>query len=130
MARPEKGRKTRCNPAAYYFKPQGIPLGVLEEIRLEVDELEAIRLADMNELFQEQAAEKMKVSRATFGRIIMRAHKKIAEAIIHGKAIRISDNLSISIKEKSKQFCENCGKKFTNNLQNNMCQKCLQNTKE
>ncbi len=93
MPRPEKIRKTRCNPASYYFKPKDIPMSELEEIILASDELEAIRLADMDELFQENAAIKMNISRATFGRILMRAHKKIAEAIINGKAIRISENI-------------------------------------
>lgn len=90
MPRPKKIRKIKCNPACYYFKPRGIPLYLLREIELEPDELEAIKLADLNEMFQEDAAKKMNISRATFGRIIMKAHLKIADAIVNGKAIKIS----------------------------------------
>lgn len=130
MPRPEKLRRIRCSPASYYFKPKGIPISELEEISLAKDELEAIRLADLNELFQEEAAAKMNISRATFGRIIMRAHYKIADAIINGKAIRISEDMPLSIKEKSFQTCKGCRRKFRQNLQNNKCPKCLSNTKE
>lgn len=61
----------------------------LDEVELELDELEAIKLADFDEMFQEEAAKKMNISRATFGRIILKAHHKIADAIINGKAIKI-----------------------------------------
>ena len=76
-------------PQSDYFKPRGIPLSMLEEVVLTVDELEAIRLADLEHLYQEQAADKMKVSRQTFGRIIESAHKKVAEALVQGKALKI-----------------------------------------
>lgn len=102
----------------------------LEEIALSIDELESIRLADLNGFFQEDAAAKMDISRATFGRIIMRAHNKIAEAIISGKAIRIEENSSKPIIKKSKQFCKGCEKKIKHNMRNKNCQKCLPNIKE
>jgi predicted DNA-binding protein (UPF0251 family) len=76
-------------PESNYFKPRGIPLSMLEEVILTVDEFEAIRLADLENLYQEQAAERMKVSRQTFGRIIDSAHKKVAEALVTGKALKI-----------------------------------------
>jgi len=76
-------------PESNYFKPRGIPLTMLEEIILTVDEFEAIRLADLEGLYQEQSAEKMNVSRQTFGRIIESAHKKVAEALVRGKALKI-----------------------------------------
>mgnify|MGYP000154897960 CR=1 FL=1 len=90
MARPMKCRKVECAISAAYFKPQGIPMRDLEEVALELDEIEAIRLADLEELYQVDAAAKMGVSRQTFGNIIARAHKKVALAIMHGKALRIS----------------------------------------
>ncbi len=102
MARPEKKRHIRCNPACYYFKPTGIPMYELEEVELAKDEMEAIRLADINELFQEDAALKMNISRATFGRIIAKAHYKIADAIVNGKAIKIQKDLPDTLKEKVK----------------------------
>jgi predicted DNA-binding protein (UPF0251 family) len=65
-------------------------MSVLDEVVLEVDELEAVRLADLEGQYQEDAAVKMKISRQTFGNIIDRAHAKIAEALIKGKALRIN----------------------------------------
>jgi predicted DNA-binding protein (UPF0251 family) len=89
MARPRNCRRVGSIPESNYFKPRGIPLSMLEEVVLTVDECEAIRLADLESLYQEQAAEKMKVSRQTFGRIIESAHKKVAEALVKGKALKI-----------------------------------------
>ena len=89
MARPRNCRRVGFMPESNYFKPRGIPLSMLEEVILNVDEFEAIRLADLEGLYQEQAAEKMKVSRPTFGRIIDAAHKKVAEALVKGKALKI-----------------------------------------
>ena len=89
MARPIQCRRVSSVPESNYFKPRGIPLSVLEEVVLAVDELEAIRLADLEGLYQEQAAEKMNVSRQTFGRIIESAHKKVADALVKGKALKI-----------------------------------------
>lgn len=90
MARPMKCRRVACDVSAVYFKPQGIPMCNLEEVELEMDEVEALRLADLEELYQADAAEKMGVSRQTFGNIIARAHKKVADAILGGKALRIT----------------------------------------
>src|SRR4030066_1101134 len=89
MARPGNCRGVGSMPESTYFKPTGIPLSMLDEVVLTVDECEAIRLADLESLYQEQAAEKMKVSRPTFGRIIESAHKKVAEALVKGKALKI-----------------------------------------
>ena len=90
MPRPKKHRQLCCDPAADYFKPRGIPMFELEEIVLEKDELEAIKLADLDALSHEQSAEKMLISRATFGRILEKGRNKIADAILNGKAIKIS----------------------------------------
>lgn len=92
MARPIKKRRIRCNPAAYYFKPRGIPLYLLEEITLKPDEIEAVRLADLKGLSQEDAAVQMKISRATFGRILNKARFKLADAVLNGKAVMISED--------------------------------------
>ena len=89
MARPRNCRRVGSMPESNYFKPRGIPLTMLEEVILTVDECEAIRLADLENLYQEQAAEKMNVSRQTFGRIIESAHRKVAEALVKGKALKI-----------------------------------------
>ena len=64
-------------------------MDALEEVNLTLDELEAVRLADLAELYQEDAAKKMNVSRQTFGNIINSAHKKIADALLNAKALKI-----------------------------------------
>ncbi|UCD19036.1 MAG: DUF134 domain-containing protein [candidate division WOR-3 bacterium] len=89
MARPQCCRSVRFAPSVYYFKPRGIPLSHLEEVTLTMDELEAVRLADHEGRYQEEAAKIMNVSRQTFGRIIDSAHGKIAHALITGSAIKI-----------------------------------------
>ena len=89
MPRPCCQRRVGFAPDATYFKPAGVPLRELEEVVLTLDELEALRLADLNGLYHDQAADQMKVSRATFGRIAEEARKKVADALIHGMALRI-----------------------------------------
>ena len=89
MSRPCRCRRIRCKPDTNYFKPRGIPLDALEEVNLTLDELEAIRLADLAGLYQEDAAKKMNISRQTFGNIINSAHKKIADALLNAKALKI-----------------------------------------
>jgi hypothetical protein len=71
------------------FKPRGIPLDRLEEVILKLDEWEALRLADWEGLYQEEAAGRMGISRQTFGNIIESAHKKIADVLLHAKALKI-----------------------------------------
>jgi predicted DNA-binding protein (UPF0251 family) len=93
MARPLKWRNVNCEITASYFKPQGIPMCELEEVRLERDEIEAIRLADLEQLYQVDAAARMGVSRQTFGNIIARAHQKVASALLTGKALRIATEI-------------------------------------
>jgi len=89
MTRPKCCRKIACIPDINYYKPKGIPSSLLEEVVLTLDEFEAIKLADFEGLYHEQAAAKMDISRQTFGRIIDSAHRKIADVLIHGKALKI-----------------------------------------
>ena len=89
MARPFKCRRVAFMPGVTYFKPAGIPLRALEELRLTVEEVEAIRLKDLEGLEQKEGAEKMNVSRPTFQRILTSARKQVSDAILNGKAIRI-----------------------------------------
>ena len=89
MSRPFKYRRVAFMPDVTYFKPAGIPLRSLEEVRLTFEEAEALRLKELEELEQEQGAEKMNVSRQTFQRILASARKKIVDALLNGKAIRI-----------------------------------------
>jgi predicted DNA-binding protein (UPF0251 family) len=91
MPRPPKPRMVCQAPGALYFKPRGIPLVELEEVVLHLDETEALRLADLEGCTQEQVGERMQVSRATVGRILESARRKVAEALVLGKALRISE---------------------------------------
>ena len=89
MPRPKCCRNVCGVPDKNYFKPRGIPISQLEEMVLNLDEYEAIRLADYEQLYQTDAATRMNISRQTFGRIIEAAHKKIADVLINGKALKI-----------------------------------------
>ena len=89
MARPFCPRRVAGQPAAPVFKPAGVPTVLLEEVVMALDQFEALRLADLEKLHHERAAERMRVSRPTFSRILDTAHAKIADALVHGKAIRI-----------------------------------------
>ena len=105
MARPRKCRFVGCRPNAYYFKPRGIPLFRLEEVSLHMDEVEALRLADYEGLYHEDAAQRMKISRATFGRIIDQARHKVAEALLKGKALRIEMNINQKGESHESRIC-------------------------
>ena len=91
MTRPRICRRLRFRPKAHYFKPQGIPMFQLEEVSLSREELEAIKLKDFDGLEQTEAAEKMDTSQSTFQRILSSARKKVADAIIKGKALRVGE---------------------------------------
>jgi len=89
MPRPRLCRRVELEPNVTYFKPAGVPMRELEEVILTVDEFESIRLKDLEGLDQVEAAEKMKISQPTFFRLLDSARKKIADAVVNGKAIRI-----------------------------------------
>ena len=90
MPRPCIRRRVRGRPNSSYFKPAGIPLRTLEESELTMPEFEAIRLIDYQQIDQAEAAKKMQVSQPTLSRILKSARKKLSDAIINGKAIRIN----------------------------------------
>lgn len=90
MARPQQCRRIRFRGNFHYFKPRAVPLVELSEVTLTVDEFEAMRLKDKLGLDQIDAAKKMDISQPTFHRILESVRKKIAEAIVDGKAIKIS----------------------------------------
>ena len=87
MPRPPKCRRVAFLPNVTYFKPAGIPLRVLDEVQLSVEEVEAIRIKDLEGLDQEAGGEKMNVSRATFQRVLASGRQKIADALLNGKAV-------------------------------------------
>jgi len=79
----------------------------LEEVALSVDELEALRLADLEGLYQDEAAARMGVSRPTFARIVEASRRRVAEALVHGRALRIAGGPVAFVGQR--QFrCEEC----------------------
>jgi len=88
--RPRKCRFIRFRHNAYFFKPQGIPLRFLDIVEISKDEAEAIRLKNIEDLEQTEAARRMKISQSTFQRTLQSAYRKISRAIIQGKAIKIT----------------------------------------
>jgi predicted DNA-binding protein (UPF0251 family) len=109
-----KYRMIENHPPANLFKPAGIPQMELEEVPLTLDEFEAMRLADYEGLYQEEAAKRMEISRQTFGNIIEAARKKVADVLINGKALRIEGghvNMATRI-----FICRDCSKEWTSPL--------------
>ena len=89
MTRPFKCRRITSAPRAYYFKPRAVPLCELEEVVLQLDECEALKLADLRGKEQKESAALMKISRQTFGNILASARQKVSDAIVNGKALKI-----------------------------------------
>ena len=87
--RPKKTRWIKCEPGERCFRPQCKPVNKLTGVTMSLDELEAIRLSDLEGLTQEQISKKMKVHRSTVARIIQSAHLKVADALVNVKAIKI-----------------------------------------
>ncbi|HHV55237.1 MAG TPA: DUF134 domain-containing protein [Firmicutes bacterium] len=110
MPRPPIRRIVDYVPAVTFFKPAGVPRPNLEEIELSLDELEAIRLKDLEGLEQEEAAARMGVARTTFRRVLVAARAKVAEALVQGKAIRIGGGPFVRREEAFR--CRECGHLF------------------
>lgn len=89
MPRPRRFRRVWFSPEVTYFKPVGVPMSALEETVLTVDEFEAIRLSDLEGMSQDEAAKKMDISQPTLNRLLGSARKKIADALVNGKAIKV-----------------------------------------
>ena len=87
--RPKKIRWVKCEPGERCFRPQCKSVNKLDGVHMTIDEFEAIRLSHLEGLTQEQTAKKMKVHRSTISRILESAHKKIADALVNIKAIKI-----------------------------------------
>lgn len=105
MPRPTKPRAVRHSPDVVHFKPAGVPMRLLKEVSLGLDELEAIRLADQENLSQEEVGELMNVSRATAGRILAEARRKTAAALVHGWAIRVEGGAVEILEDSTRAPC-------------------------
>ena len=91
LGRPCSRKMVRFSPRAHCFKPQGIHMRDLDVVELTREELEAMRLKNIKELDQVECAKKMNTSQSTFQRILTSAYKKISQALIEGKIIKIHD---------------------------------------
>ncbi len=89
MVRPNKKRRVRFDPEVTYFKPRGLPLRSLEAVELTKEEVETLRLKNIEGLTQIEAAKKMDTSQSTFQRILASAYEKVSRALVEGKAIKI-----------------------------------------
>ena len=107
MPRPKRCRWVLGRPASMSFKPRGVPIRSLATVVLSLDEVEALRLADLEGKYQEEAAGSMKVSRPTFGRILASARRKVAEALLQGKALVFEHGAGVQ--ELTGIRCRECG---------------------
>ena len=107
MPRPHKKRRICAAPEYSLFKPAGVSLKKDDIIELRLDELEAMRLANLEGLYQEQGAERMNTSRATVGRILDEARRKVTRALIHGKALKITGG-NVSLCAQGETPCKSC----------------------
>jgi uncharacterized protein len=89
MPRPRKRRTLAHWPRPAIYKPAGVPLDAVRRIVLLHEELEALRLADLEGLTQEEAARRMGVSRSTFQRVVAHARRQVALALSEGHALQI-----------------------------------------
>jgi predicted DNA-binding protein (UPF0251 family) len=112
LSRPPCPRRVKAPPRCSYFKPAGVPVSHLEQVTLTLDEFEALRLADLEGLYQDRAAVRMGVSRATFARIVEGARHKVAQALVHGQALRIEGG-PVAIRGQRRFRCESCGHEWS-----------------
>jgi len=89
--RPKKPRRCGCNPKGRLFKPGGVPLESLERIPILREEIEALKLCDLDGLTQENAGKKMGISRGTVQRILSSARRKTAESLTNAKALVLEE---------------------------------------
>lgn len=109
MPRPKGKRLVHSMPCCCHFAPADIQTARSELITLNLDEFEAIRLSDIETMYQAQAAEKMEVSRPTFTRLLESAHRKIAQAIVHGQELKIEGGNVKSVRLQ-RFICNECNR--------------------
>ena len=121
-------RRVSCLPKATYYKPREIPLCDLEIINLSIEELEAIRLCDLLQVEQNEAADTMGISRKTFWNDLQKARNKIADALVNGKAIEISGGNYVNSGECQVEFlCRGCNNEWQSSCnigRPDRCPKC------
>jgi predicted DNA-binding protein (UPF0251 family) len=111
-----------ASPASALFKPAGIPFSELSCVEMTLDEFEALRLADLEGLYQEEAAAKLGVSRPTVGRILESARRKVAEALVLGKALRIEGGPVVARSRRG--HCPRCAQRWGSGRPPPGCPRC------
>lgn len=96
MPRPKRCRRIGFTPGITYFKPQGVPMSMMEQVDLSLDELEAVRLKYLEEKDNEEGAKEMKISSSTFQRLITSALKKMTDGLVNGKAMKIHKTIDFN----------------------------------
>ncbi len=121
-------RRVSCLPKATYYKPREVPLCDLKIVNLSIEELEAIRLCDLLNVEQNEAADVMGISRKTFWNDLQKARQKVTDALVNGKAIEISGGEYINSGECKVEFlCSGCEYKWELNCNTERptsCPKC------
>ena len=112
MTRPRKLKLVEEAPRSDYYKPRGIPMSELEETNITLEELEALRLVDLEGLYQVEAAGRMGVSRQTIQRMITGARAKLVGAILDGKALRIEGGSYVMREGAGVYRCGRCGEEL------------------
>jgi len=115
-------RRVKMPPSMKGYKPFGIPMRELESVNLLLEEYEALRLADYENLNHEEAARKMNISRPTFTRLYDKARKSIAKAFVEGKAIIIQGGTFITDDYWYK--CEECHETMISEEPVSNCSNC------
>lgn len=109
MPRPVHCRRVAHQPGSARFEPADVAAG--PEVVLGLDELEALRLADLEGLYQEQAADEMGISRPTFGRIVASARRKVADALVNRKALRVAGG-NVRMTTEREFVCAECAHRW------------------
>ena len=124
--RPRCIRRVEKEPAVSYFKPQGIPLRDLDLVTISLEELESVRLVDLEGLNQEDAAQRMGISRRALWEDLQNARRKIAEGLVQGKAIEIKGG-NYSVERPIRFVCSVCHAEweaFVSSGGQALCPKC------
>jgi uncharacterized protein len=130
LARPKRLRRLACTPPSHFFHPSGTEgqTASKDTVILTMDEFEALRLADLECHSQEEAAKKMGISRATFGRIVESGRSKVAKALVHGYRIEISGGAFMFGRGRHLQ-CPRCRRRQSRDLgerEHVDCRRCCQ----
>lgn len=111
MPRPKRCRSVAFDPAHRFFKPQGVPMSELNCLDIGLDELEALRIADLMGLSQSEGARMMNISQPTFNRILSSARSKVADSLVNAHALRIEEATQSHVSVSNVHGMENASRR-------------------